>query len=72
MSKCPPLKSASHDSGITYDSDCIGEYFEAEDVSRPSTAFASAEEDEADKSSEWEMERQNNGDGRTDGQAERG
>lgn len=48
---CPPLKSASHDSGITYDSDCIGEYFEAEDVSRPSTAFASAEEDEAEKSS---------------------
>ena len=43
----PVLKSsASVDSGITFDSDS-NEFYEAED-SRPSTAFASAEEDEGD------------------------
>jgi len=49
--KYPPIKSSSSgfslDSGITFDSDSNGEFFEAEDVSRPSTAFASAEEDDA-------------------------
>ena len=46
----PPIlkSSASVDSGITFDSDSNGEFYEAEDVSRPSTAFASAEEDEGE------------------------